>query len=105
MGKCKLYRDIEALEVPEPDCGHTGERLLGHNSALDKVKKILNKCPRLPPHGYTDWYVLVRQKEDGSWEPVRCVEDCDPDWDIDEERWDLILPIPNPKDAPEWDGF
>lgn len=104
---CKLSRDVEALRVPEPDCGRTGERLIGHNLALDKVGKILDDCPRLPPR-YTGWYVAVRRKEDGTWEPVGCVYDGDEDEEslaLLEERWDLMLPIPDPEDLPEWDGF
>jgi len=103
--ECYLRRDVERLKVAEPECGHLGERLLGHNLALDKALECLKECPRLPPSGYTDWYVLVRRKEDGGWEPVRCVEDCDPDFDIEAQQWDLILPIPKPENMPEWDGF
>lgn len=104
MGKCQLYRDIERLRIPEPDCGHIGERLIGHNLALEKAETILSKCPKLPPQGYTGWYVLVRRKNDGSWEPIRCIEQFDETWN-GEDKFDVILPIPNPEGLPEWDGF
>ena len=108
MARCSLYRDAERLKIPEPECGHTGERLIGHNLALDKAIKVLEECPRFPPSGYTSWYVLLRRRDDGSWEPIGCVEDCTEDEEalaLLEEPFNLILPIPNPEGIPEWDGF
>lgn len=83
---------------------------MGHNLALDKAIELLEECPRFPPSGYTGWHVVVRQKEDGTWEPIGCIEESMDDNDeqfrrIMRERWDLILAIPDPEGAPEWDGF
>lgn len=110
MTKCRLYEDVERLKIAEPECGHTGERLIGHNLALGKAIGLLEACPRFPPSGYTEWHVVVRQKEDGTWEPVGCIEESMDDDDeqyrrIMREGWDLILAIPDPEGAPEWDGF
>jgi len=109
MARCSLDRDIERLKIAEPECGHIGERLIGHNLAVDKTMKLLEECPRFPPSGYTGWYVAVRRKEDGGWEAIGCIEDSMDDNDeafvLLEEKWDLMLPIPNPEGIPEWDGF
>lgn len=108
MAKCRLYGDVERLKIAEPECGHIGERLIGHNLALDRAIELLEECPCLPPGGYTGWYVLLRKGDDGGWKPIGCIEDYDEDEEslaLLEEKWDLILPIPNPEGIPEWDGF
>lgn len=104
MGDCRLANQVRNVRVSMPKEVPVGERLIGHNLAVDKVLDVLRDCP-LTGRKYTSWYVVLRCNEDGAWEPVRCIDRDDFEDGISmDEKWDLILPIPHPEGILEWEG-
>jgi len=72
--------------------------LMAENRRLHEAK--FAKEPR-----HTGWWVLVKKMGE-EWQPVCCVDEKDERWETEElPEFTQILPIWDPDDVLEWDGF